>query len=116
MIMEVLLCAASGNLARSKKQRDCTLKPVRKRGELRVCAYSHAHNLPSPEVLSPYIEEGAVTQRPLQALLLFPWGVAWPPTGPGDISIHPTEYVRGWSPPEFQGCQPSPSDARLAVT
>ena len=61
--------------------------------------HSHARNLPSPEAVIPDIGEGAVNRRSLQELLFLPLGGARPATVPGAISIQPTDYVRGWSPP-----------------
>ena len=62
---------------------------------MRMRAHTQARNLPSPEALSPNIEEGVVNRRPLQALFLLPQGGARPATGPGAISIKPTDYARG---------------------
>ena len=38
------------------------------------------------EALGPYIEEGAVNRRPLQALFLLPWGGAGPAPAPAPYS------------------------------
>ena len=66
-----------------------------KGGTTRARAHRHACTLPNPEALGPDIEEGAVNQRPLQALFLLPWGGARPTAGPGAILLQPTNYVRG---------------------
>ena len=52
-------------------------------------------NLTSPKALILDIEEGAVNRRPLQELVLLRQGGARPDTGPGAISIKPTDYARG---------------------
>ena len=55
-------------------------------------------NLPSPEALSPDIEEGGVNRRPLQALFLLLWGGAPPATGPGAILRQNLRTaLQGWS-------------------
>ena len=72
------------------------LKPVRRKGgPTRTRAHAQARNLPSPEALSPDIEKCAVNQHPLQALFLLPRGGSRTGTGPGTISIKPTDYTRG---------------------
>ena len=48
-------------------------------------AHRHALALSNTEALGPDIEEGAVNQGPLQALLLLPRGDAGTATGPGAI-------------------------------
>ena len=50
-------------------------------------AYRHARTLKNPEALGPEIEEGAVNQRPLQALFPLPWGGAGSAAGPGAILL-----------------------------
>ena len=53
---------------------------TRARARRQVCT------LPNPEELGTDIEEGAVNQRPLQALLLLPRGGAGPATAPAPSS------------------------------
>ena len=83
---------------------------------MRMRAHTQARNLPSPEALSPNIEEGVVNRRPLQALFLLPWGGALPATGPGAISNkNLLTMLEGWYYLKFQGRRPLPSDARSAA-
>ena len=58
-------------------------------------AHAHVRNLPGPEAFSPETKDVAINRRPLQALSLLPRGGARPATGPGAISIKPTDYARG---------------------
>ena len=55
-------------------------------GALCARAHRHARTLPNPEVLDPYIEEGAVNRRSLQALFLLPRGGAGPAKAPAPSS------------------------------
>ena len=60
-------------------------------------AHRHAPTLPNPEALGPEIEEGAVNQRPLQALLHLTRGGAGPAMAPA-----PSSYRL---PTTLEGCQ-----------
>ena len=63
-----------------------TITSREKGGTMRARAHRHTRTLPNPEALGPYIEEGAVNQRPLQALFLLPRGGAGPATAPAPSS------------------------------
>ena len=54
---------------------------------MRTRVHGLARTLPNLEALGPEIEEGAVNQRPLQALFPLPRGGAGPAAGPGAILL-----------------------------
>ena len=74
--------------------RRATVTSREKGGTTRACAHRHARTLPNLEALGPEIEEGAVNQRPFQALFPLPRGGARPAAGQGAILLQSTNYAR----------------------